>query len=135
MRSRLGVAIVASLIATAPAAADPRVTEYVGGVASGFSAGTGPVGITAGPDGNLWVAAEHGPGYIEKVTPAGQFTEFTGGVTPGFTANIGPERIVTGPDGNLWFVQYKSPGAVARITPSGTVNEFTSGFSANGDEE
>ena len=30
------------------------MTEFTGGVTPGFSVDSQPVGITAGPDGNLW---------------------------------------------------------------------------------
>jgi streptogramin lyase len=134
------LALALAVCSATTAAAQPTVTEFTGGVTTGFSADTVPVGITVGPDGNLWVAAEGNSltapaGYIEKVTPAGHFTEFTGGVTPNFTANLGPEDITAAPDGNLWFSQYKNPGAIGRISPAGDVTEFTAGFTANGDGE
>ena len=38
--------------------------------------GGGPRGITAGPDGNIWVAEAGGDGAIARVTPGGEVTEF-----------------------------------------------------------
>jgi streptogramin lyase len=60
-----------------------------------------PIGITAGPDGNLWFNEFNGNniGRISP-TPKNQLTEF-----PVPTTNSGPVFITTGPDGNLWFTE------------------------------
>src|SRR5262249_24995658 len=57
-----------------------------------------PIGITAGPDGNLWFTES--VGKIGRITPAGTITEF-----PIPTAGSAPYRITAGPDGNLWFTE------------------------------
>src|SRR5215470_2927041 len=81
----------------------------------------GAVGITAGPDGNVWFAdpTAHAVG---RLTPAGQVTEFP---TPGIEA----DAITAGPDGNLWFLNnaltFSGSPAIGRITPAGQVTEFT----------
>jgi virginiamycin B lyase len=63
-----------------------------------------PVGIVAGPDGNL--------------TPAGVITEF-----PVPTAASQPQGITAGSDGNMWFTE--SVGSnIGRITPAGVITEF-----------
>src|SRR5439155_11966802 len=61
------------------------------------TAGSDPINIAAGPDGNLW------------------FTETN-------VNKIG--RITTGPDGNLWYTTGFT-GTIGRITPSGVATEFT----------
>ena len=94
-----------------------RVTP--GGAFAGFN--TAPplqqtLGVTAGPDGNVWVAMN---GYmaIGRVTPAGVITTFPVGVVP--------SRLTTGSDGNIWFVMSPpQPSAIGRITPSGVATVF-----------
>jgi large subunit ribosomal protein L7/L12 len=44
----------------------PTVTDYIGGVAPGFSVNSGPEGITTGPDGNLWFARNGPPGRVAR---------------------------------------------------------------------
>ena len=107
------------------------MTEYTGGVASGFSANAAPEGITVGPDGNLWFAEDGPPGRVARITPSGAVTEFSNGVT----ADGQPFDITLGPDGNLWMTESGGAGHIARVTPSGAVTELTGGvtpgFSAN----
>jgi streptogramin lyase len=86
--------------------------------------GGGPRGITAGPDGNIWVAEAGGNGAIARMTPEGVVTEFDLNLTPG-----DPWDITAGPDGNLWFVN-RNPAVVGRITPDGEITEFTDGLTA-----
>ena len=76
------------------------------------------MGITAGPDGNLWFT-EPNANQIGRITPAGAITEF---VIPTF--NCDPQRIVAGPDGNLWFVEIGAD-QIGRITTTGVVTEFS----------
>ena len=47
------------------------VTEF----SAGITAGSGPYGIAAGPDGNLWFTEFDGD-RIGRITPAGVVTEF-----------------------------------------------------------
>jgi streptogramin lyase len=86
-----------------------RMTEFA--VAT---AGSNPLGITAGADGNLWFTEGHS-NKIGKITLAGAVTEF-----PIPTSASVPEGITAGPDGNLWFVE-SSGNKVGKITPAGTV--------------
>src|SRR5262249_53513744 len=55
---------------------------------------SGPSGITAGPDGNIWFTA-----------PLGRINPTTGAITeyPVPFANYSLYAITSGPDGNLWF--------------------------------
>ena len=95
-----------------------------------------PLGITTGPDGNLWFTEAHEcaprpclgpvpPYEIERITPAGAITSFALPATDG-----APTGIARGADGNLWFIEESQPGAallpggIGRITPRGTLTEF-----------
>jgi streptogramin lyase len=86
------------------------------------TANSGPFGITAGPDGNLWFTEAGftftgvtGSGNkIGRITTAGSITEFS---IP--TANSFPVGITAGPDGNLWFIE--AIGKIGRITTAGVV--------------
>jgi streptogramin lyase len=76
-----------------------------------------PVGIVAGPDGNLWFAEETG-NNIGRITPAGVITEF-----PVPTSASQPQGITAGSDGNLWFTESVGNN-IGRITPAGVITEF-----------
>jgi sugar lactone lactonase YvrE len=78
--------------------------------------GAYPIGIVAGPDGNLWFT-EYASCGIGRMTPQGELTEFP------VAASSGPWGITTGPDGNLWFTEYWG-NEIGRITPAGDVTEF-----------
>jgi streptogramin lyase len=109
--------------------ANGSVTEFTGGVTSGFHANRLPQGITSSPDGNIWFTEGANPGALGRLTSNGTVTELTGGVAPGFTANEVPREITTGPDGKIWFTEgpYNSAGAVGRVNGDGTVSEYTGG--------
>jgi streptogramin lyase len=82
-----------------------------------FGASYGALGITAGPDGNVWFT-EPITGVVGRITPAGQVTEFPTPVSD-------PIAIAAGPDGNLWFTGGSlTDGSVGRITPAGQVTKF-----------
>jgi len=79
---------------------------------------SGPIGITTGPDGNLWYTEGFVSGsHIGRLTPAGVATLFT---IPSGNAEGG---ITAGPDGNLWFTEYRQ-NKIGRITPAGVITEF-----------
>jgi streptogramin lyase len=80
-------------------------------------AGSAPFGITAGPQGSLWVT-ESGRHQVGRVA-------VTGAVAKEFPVASGatPLNITTGPDANLWFTE--SGGRVGRLTPGGTLAEFS----------
>jgi virginiamycin B lyase len=63
---------------------------------------TRALGITAGPDGNVWFT-EPAANQIGVITPDGQITEYQ---VP--TPNSQPAGITTGPDGNIWFTELGS---------------------------
>lgn len=72
-------------------------------------------GITAGPDGNLWIKDFAGKIYRMSVT--GSVTTF---VIP--TKNFGSDKeLIVGPDGALWFLE---DNKVGRITVTGEITEF-----------
>lgn len=81
------------------------------------TAGSVPIYIHAGPDGNMWVTELAG-NKIARVTPAGAATEFD---IP--TPYARPIAIVPGPDGNMWFSE-EAGSKVARITSAGVITEF-----------
>lgn len=80
------------------------------------TAGGFPLGITMGPDGNIWFL-ERRAGLVARMTPSGTFTEWT------LVTGAGPNRIVVGPDDALWFTELRS-NRMGRITTSGRLTEF-----------
>jgi hypothetical protein len=82
------------------------VTEFTAGISSD----AGPVGLTVGPDGNIWFAEYGGTSgrRIGRITPAGVVTEFGVGIT------AAPIEITLGPDGNLWFTE-ESGNRIGRV--------------------
>jgi streptogramin lyase len=91
------------------------------------TAGSGPLEITVGPDGNLWFT-ENTANQIGRITTAGAISEFT---IP--TANSNATVLTPGPDGNVWFAEAAS-NKIGRITPAGVISEFgvAAGSSARG---
>ncbi|HET8913328.1 MAG TPA: hypothetical protein VFN23_17770 [Ktedonobacteraceae bacterium] len=99
-----------------------------------------PTPITAGPDGNIWVAGgtgpegESNPTYytILKITPAGEMTSYSlprpsqtlPGTLPGWGVSL-----ISGADGAIWFLENvslanaptKQALLLGSITPSGTI--------------
>jgi len=59
-----------------------------------------PLGITGGPDGNVWFTEVAGSRF-GRVTPAGTVTDFSTG--SGISANSRPWEITLGPDGRLYI--------------------------------
>ena len=97
------------------------ITEFTAGITSGSV----PIGITAGPDANLWFT-EFNSNRIGRITPSGTLTEFSAGITSGSN----PRGIAAGPDGNLWFTE-EFGNRIGRITPTGTVTEFSAGITSS----
>ena len=97
-------------------------------VASEFSASpnSDPLGITAGPDGNLWYIEQDWK--VGRITPTGAITDFSSGIDhEGSAAPFGDlQQIAAGPDGNLWATQFN--GLVDRITPQGVVSHQSAGI-------
>ena len=80
------------------------------------TAGSSPLIITSGPDGNLWFTELTGH-RIGRATPAGVIMEFP---VPTSVSLFG---ITAGPDGNLWFADANA-NFIGRITPAGVITEF-----------
>ena len=84
--------------------------------------GTGPAGIAAGPDGNLWFGMTYNGGYIGMISPTTDaITEF-----PLDNVSDFAEGIAAGPDGNVWFTGYNSVSAMMYI---GQISPTTHSFS------
>lgn len=81
-----------------------------------------PLGITSGPDGNLWFTEEK-TGKIGRITTSGVTTEFAIPPNPSALSPSGPWGITTGPDGNLWFADH-SGAQIGRITTAGIITTF-----------
>jgi streptogramin lyase len=76
------------------------------------TANSGPEGMVAGPDGNLWYA-EAGANKIGEVNPAtGATADFA---SP--TAGSFPLGVALGPDGNIWFTEFAA-GKIGEINPT-----------------
>lgn len=99
-------------------AAGPTINEFrPTGISA--TASSDVVGITTGPDGNLWFT-DSGASRIGTITTSGSgFKEFG---TP--TPNATPEDIISA-DGNLWFTEFSSSASqIGRVTTGGSANEF-----------
>jgi virginiamycin B lyase len=114
MISRTPVLVCAAFVlaARAPLAFAQTITEF-----PIPTAGSSPVGITAGPDGNLWFT-ETVANQIGRITTAGVITEFAIPVVPSQ-----PNDITAGADGNLWFTEYLG-NRIGRITTAGVITGF-----------
>ena len=95
----------------APSAAS-RPTATSPSSATGLTMNSDPLGIAAGPDGNLWFTESKAPGRIGRITTDGDITEYS----TGLPAIDRPVAIAAGPDGNMWFTGNNDPGLVGRIT-------------------
>jgi streptogramin lyase len=87
-----------------------RITEH------SLPSGSGPEGITAGPDGNLWFT-DRSTSKIGKITTSGTVTEYS------FESESEPFGITAGPDGNVWFTAY-GRGSIGKITTSGSSTTY-----------
>ena len=98
-RRLLGAALVFAAVAAVPgrSAAAQTIAEFP------VRAGSNPVGITAGPDGNVWFVEEHGD-RVGRIASGGAITEF-----PLPAAGSFARGITSGPDGNLWFTELPGP--------------------------
>ncbi len=95
------------------------------------------LGLTTGPDGNLWfsVALRKADGTpdgsaIGRMTPQGTQTAFPVPSAAAF-ANQTSAGIAGGPGGTVWFTEPAS-GRVGRITPGGSISEFRLSSSSAG---
>ncbi len=118
LRGFVSVAVIAAFVMPSAASAT-TIKEFP------LSASSDPLGIAAGPDGNLWFTDGGTTSAIGRVTPAGVIKEFTGP----FKSTGKPADITLGPDGNMWFTTTGSPAnAIGKVTPSGQVTEYQTGL-------
>ncbi|HKD19549.1 MAG TPA: hypothetical protein VKG23_16975 [Thermoanaerobaculia bacterium] len=108
MRVRGGLGVLGIALA-APLAAQ-TIVEYP------VAFNSAPIGIAAGPDGNIWFTM-YFANQIGRITPSGTVTTFS------LATNTLPAGIAAGPDGNLWFCE-NGANQIGRITPAGDVTEF-----------
>jgi streptogramin lyase len=101
--------LVFGLSVSAPLAA-PDIAEYL------LPLNSGPIGIAAGPDGNVWFT-NFISDEIGSITPSGTIAMFP------LATGTEPAGIAAGADGNLWFCE-NFANQIGRITPSGAVTEF-----------
>ncbi len=78
--------------------------------------GSGPIGITEGPEGYTWFTAGSS-GNVGDLLANFYLFEHSGDKDE-------PQGIVTGPDGNLWFVE-QAVGHINHMTPSGALTTFS----------
>ncbi|HXB05143.1 MAG TPA: hypothetical protein VNY77_09810 [Candidatus Angelobacter sp.] len=94
----------------------------------------GPVGITVGPDGDIWITTNAlGQGrqdWIVHLARNGDLVQYPAGKGSGDTSS-GPEAITLGPDGNLWFTEFWT-NRIGRMTPAGALTEFPIPTSGSG---
>ena len=123
-RSQLGTFLAGcafALVALAAPAGAIQVTEFPLPVPQ-----SSPLGIAAGPDGNMWFVEVSGSRF-GRVTPAGAVTDFSTG--SGISTNARPWGIAAGPDGNLWFTE-EMGNRIGRLTPAtASAVELTAGIS------
>jgi len=108
MLRRIGLAVAVLALAVPATAGAVEIKEFT------IPAGSFPRGITQGPDGNMWVAADGGA--ILRVNPA------SGAALAFGVAGASPTGIAAGSDRNLWFTSVD--GGVWRITPTGEATQF-----------
>ena len=105
------------------------ITEYPITVGTP-SPGNGLVGITGGPDGNVYFTDTLN-NAIGQITPSGTITELplSGPVAGGFFKN-GLDGITLGADGKLAFTE-STQGAIGKITTTGSYNSYPIGSSGS----
>ena len=88
-----------------------------------------PVGMTTGPDGNLWFTDIGNGGLIGRIPATATSGSEAVEIALPFIGR-GPETIAAGPDGRLWFTEFA--GSVGHIgvlatnaTQSSDIQEFT----------
>jgi streptogramin lyase len=119
-RLLMSLAVALGALAAIPIAAQATaITEFPAN--GGLGAGHLPLGLSAGPDGNLWFTDGNTAHAIGRITPSGAIQEFT----TGLSSKGDPTEITQGPDGNMWFTATgHPPNAIGMVTPAGAIKEF-----------
>jgi len=99
--------------------------------------GSDPLGIAAGPDGNLWIAdSNDNPQFVNPPSPdvndhrKVEKMSTSGVVVAGYSVVAGgccadPSSMAVGPDGAMWFTESTSgANSIGRVTTGGIVSEF-----------
>ena len=115
----LALAVLGSSAALAGTAHATTITEL-----PPLAAGSGPEGIAAGPDGNVWFVENRASRFGRVVPSTGKITDFSTG--SGISANSLPAEITPGPDGGLWFTEviFGGSGKIGHITVKGAIHEY-----------
>ncbi len=107
-----GLALIFTLASwTATAVASSTIKEF-----PVKTANRQPLGIAAGPDGDIWFTEQASP-TIGRSTLTGEMTEFTG-------LSSSAQTITAGPDGDLWFTE-QGANKIGRMTTTGTLEQFS----------
>src|SRR2546425_1256393 len=119
----LATAALALAAGSAGAAPLGAITEF----RSGLNAGSFPLGIAMGPDGNVWFTDNGTTKAIGMINPTTHaISEFSSGLNAGSSPNQG---MVAGPDGNVWFTDRGTTKAIGMINPTThAISEFSSGL-------
>jgi streptogramin lyase len=90
-----------------------QITEY------SLPSGSGPTGVTAGPDGNLWFT-DFSTNKVGKITTSGTITEYS------LPEKSEPYSITPGPakENAVWFTDANT-NKIGKITTSGTITEYS----------
>jgi virginiamycin B lyase len=116
MRARIGRAVLVMAVVGGLAVVRASAAAASVGTITEFSDGFTPIGITNGPDNQLYIA-EHQVNMIGKMNYDGLYPVAPFPVpTPG----TGPFHITTGWDNQLWYTDLLS-GSVGLVTTTGTV--------------
>jgi streptogramin lyase len=90
------------------------------------------IGLTSGPDGNLWAVEELGvanseaPGTVDKIAHNGKRIVRYAIPAPPFTDQHLPAWDAPGPDGRVWFTELNhSLHQVGAITSTGRITEYS----------
>lgn len=106
------------------------VADYSTGfsVSHGYQRSKGSL-LTAGPDGNVWMAGVAVTGSIAallKVTPSGVVTTYSWPNVPGNSGRqLGIHSITAGPDGALWFTASPNDYVDSNVSYVGKMNMST----------
>lgn len=106
---------VVGLVLALLASAEPGTAQTISELRLA-SSGSGLVGLTAGPDGNLWFIQGLGTG-IGRMSLAGAATVFP------VMGGSYPTNVTVGPDGNLWFT-VRGGDRIGRADADGNVDYF-----------